>query len=290
LPRMLWEKTIVAMHTLISENIPWNTRANLNVLKEFEKFGARLIVSDYSTLYDLRTWGIENGILARANEDTGNELTDNYYFNPDSLREYAEVADDDFDAKVLSPAKSIVELILFLASKIEPRKQGKQVGLQPLLLALTTCGNEEDTHCAIKGELEIWLGLKLKERYANKNYRSFLTNLRSLAERELTGKPIKVQQISEVKRFLEEHVAVLPAQAKVKSDLFYNYMDSVKEWVHKQLDEAPVYQTIWDTYFHEVFDSTANESKQIDKLRLEGFTKLIKTISSLSRTLMNELG
>ena len=290
LPRMLWEKTIVAMLPLISENIPWNTRVNLYVLKEFEKFGARLIVSDYGTLYDLRTWGIENGILARANEDTGNELTDNYYFNPESLREYAKVEDDDFDAKVLSPAKSIVELMLFLASKIEPRKRGKQVGLQHLLLALTTCGNEEDTHCAIKGELEIWLGLKLKERYATKNYRSFLTNLRALAEQELTGEPIKVQQISKVKRFLEEHLAVLPAQAKVKSDLFYNRIDSVKGWVYKQLDEAPVYQTIWDTYFHEVFDPTASESKQIDKLRLEGFTKLMKTISSLSRTLMNELG
>jgi hypothetical protein len=289
LPRILFEKTIVAMEPLISRNIPWHAQPHFNVTKEFEKFGARLIVHDYSSCYDLRAWGLENGILARAEEDTGDELRDGYTFALESLDEYAGVGDREFDAKILAPAKSIVELVLFLSSKVEPRKRGREANLKRILLALTTCGTEEDTHNAVKGELEIWLGLKSGERYALKSYRSFLANLRTLAKLDSQSSSAMDNYISTVKQVLEKHIAVLPAEAEFKTDLFYYHMENLLSWIGRQLAEVPVYRTIWDTHFQGSFNSSLSPSKKIDRIRLEGFTKLIKTISSLSRTLMNEL-
>jgi len=289
LPRMLFEKTMVAMEPLISRNIPWHAQPHFNVTKEFEKFGARLIVHDYDSSYDLRGWGLENGILVRAEEDTGDELRDGYTFAPESLDAYASVGDGEFDARILAPAKSIVELVLFLSSRVEPRKRGREVNLKRLLVGLTTCGTEEDTHKAIKGELEIWLGLKSGERYAFKSYRSFLANLRTLAGLDSQSSSAMDEYIATVKQSLEKHIAVLPAEAEFKTHLFYHHMENLRNWIDQQLAEVPVYQTVWDTYFKGRFNPLPSPAKQADKARLEGFTKLIKTISSLSRTLMNEL-
>jgi phosphoribosylglycinamide formyltransferase 1 len=290
LPHILTEKIFAALVDFLRERALWIQRNQMNVVRSYYKFGARMTIVENNERHSLYHWCVANGIFEDSeepNEAAGGhsekQKETRFIFRPECLEDYADIEAAQLKSSIIAPAKNLVSLFYFLVGASK-----KEFSPTETLLLLTTCRTAAETRKATLTCLELWLGLDHASSFYEKSHRAFLNKTEFLRKKSahkegdiVLEAPLSDKDLDSLRRGSRELTEYLN-QVSLKLQTFQK-VSAFLEWVRKLIDQNPAYEGMWDEFYYQVHKPDASVEAQAEFDRITFFKELLSNLTQSAR-------
>jgi hypothetical protein len=230
----------------------------------YDQLGARPEITDYGTKQPFRDWCRSN-VIVDDSKDVGAKFNSSFFGI--YARDQCPV-----DSSVLVDFKSVIGLVVDMISGT-----GDSEERDNLLLALTTCNNEENYISSLEAELVLWLN------HPKYNFRKLLGRIAPAINEEGINRAIlegTAPLAGEVSRFF--------AQSKKKSDVWLS-LTTIKGKLHTEyLRRTDGFDFLFEKFVKDLLDETMYPELNTRLKRVDYLSRMAQTLTSMTRTLISD--